>query len=68
MKKNKIYELGKTLEITDTEAKAAILKNRNKIVTGIVIGLAAIIGKMWFQPSHYTGISIDDFDFLTRLL
>jgi hypothetical protein len=68
MKENKIYELGKTLGISETDAKAALLKNRNKIVAGVVIGIAIIMGKMWFQPLHYTGASIMDFEFLTRFL
>lgn len=68
MKKNKIYELGKMLGISNTDARAALLKNRSKIVASIVIGIAIMIGKMWFQPLHYTGASIEDFVFLTRFL
>ena len=69
MKENKIYELGKTLGISETDAKAALLKNRNKIVAGIVIGIATIAtGKIWFEPLHYTAVSIGDFEFLTRFL
>lgn len=68
MKKNKIYELGKKLGMPETEAKAALLKNRNKIMTGVVIGIAFMAGKLWFQPLHYTGASIEDFNFLTRFL
>lgn len=68
MKKNKIYELGKKLGIPKIETKAALLKNRNKIVTGVVIVIAMIIGKIWFQPLHYTGASIEDFEFFTRFL
>ena len=68
MKKNKIYELGKKLGVSEIEAKAALLKNRNKIVTTFVICIAIMIGKMWFQPLHYTGASIEDFEFLTRFL
>jgi hypothetical protein len=69
MKENKIYELGKTLGISETDAKAALLKNRNKIIAGIVIGIATIMtGKVWFEPLHYTAASIGDFEFLTRFL
>ena len=68
MKKNKIYELGKMLGISNTDTRAALLKNRNKIIASIVIGIAIMIGKMWFQPLHYTGASIEDFIFLTRFL
>lgn len=68
MKKNKIYELGKKLGISETDAKAALLKNRNKIVVSIVISIAIMMGKMWFQPLHYNGASIEDFEFLTRFL
>jgi len=69
MKENKIYELGKTLGISETDAKAALLKNRNKIIAGIVIGIATIMmGKIWFEPLHYTAASIGDFEFLTRFL
>jgi len=68
MKENKIYELGKTLGITEKDTKAALLRNRTKIVTGVVIGIAFMMGKMWFQPLHYNGASIEDFEFLTRFL
>jgi len=69
MKENKIYELGKTLGIPETDVKAALLKNRNKIITGIVIGIATVMtGKIWFEPLHYQGTSIMDFEFLTRFL
>ncbi len=68
MKKNKIYKLGKMLGLSETDVKAALIKNRNKIVTSIVIGIAIMIGKIWFQPLHYTGISIEDFEFLSQFL
>jgi hypothetical protein len=68
MKENKIYEIGKMLGISQIDAKIALSNNRSKIVTSVVIGLAIIIGKIWFQPLHYTGASIEDFGLLMRLL
>ena len=68
MKENKIYEIGKMLGIPQMDAKIALSKNRRKIVTSIVIGIAIVIGKIWFQPLHYTGASIEDFGFLMQLL
>ena len=68
MKENKIYEIGKMLGISQIDAKTALIKNKNKIITSAVIGLAIIIGKIWFQPLHYTGASIEDFGFLMRFL
>lgn len=67
MKKNKIYELGKMLGISEKNAKAALQKNRNKIIAGIIIGIAVIMfNKVWFEPLHYTVVSKMDFDFFTR--
>ena len=67
MKKEKIYELGKTLGISKSDAKAALLKNRNKIIAGLMIGIAAILlNRIWFEPLHYTVVSKMDFDFFTR--
>jgi len=69
MKENKIYELGKTLGISETDVKAALLKNRNKIIAAVVIGIATVMtGKIWFEPLHYIAASIGDFEFLTRFL
>jgi hypothetical protein len=69
MKENKIYELGKTLGISETDVKAALLKNRNKIIAAVVIGITTVMtGKIWFEPLHYTAASIGDFEFLTRFL
>ena len=69
MKKEKIYEIGKKLEISKSDAKAALMKNRNKIVAGLIIGVASILmNRMWFEPLHYTAASIMDFDFFTRFL
>jgi hypothetical protein len=69
MKKEKIFEIGKKLGLSKTDTKAAILKNRNKIITGLIVGIAAIItNRIWFEPLHYIGGSILDFSFLTRFL
>lgn len=70
MKKEKqLYKIGKTLGISETDVKAALLKNRNVIAAGIIIGVASMLmGKIWFEPLHYTAASIGDFDFLTRFL
>ena len=67
MKKEKIYEIGKKLGISESDTKAALLKNRNKIMASLIIGVAAIIlSKVWFEPLHYTVASVSDFDFFTR--
>jgi len=67
MKENKIYELGKTLGISETDVKAALQKNRNKIIAGLIIGIAVImLNRVWFEPLHYTVVSKMDFDFFTR--
>ena len=67
MKKEKIYEIGKKLGISKSDAKAALQKNRNKIIAGLIIGIAAIMtNRVWFEPLHYNGGSIMDFDFFTR--
>ena len=39
MKKEKIYELGKRLGLSKTDVKAAINKNRNKIIAGVILPL-----------------------------
>ena len=67
MKKNKIYELGKKLGISEPDVKAAFQKNKNKIIAGIIIGIAAIMfNRVWFEPLHYTVVSKIDFDFFTQ--
>lgn len=67
MKKEKVYEIGKKLGISKLDAKAALLKNRNKIIAGLMIGIAAILlNRIWFEPLHYTVVSKMDFDFFTR--
>lgn len=67
MKKEKVYEIGKTLGLSKSEAKAALQKNRNKIIAGLVIGIAAVmLNRVWFEPLHYTVVSKMDFDFFTR--
>jgi hypothetical protein len=67
MKKEKIYEIGKKLGISKSDAKAALQKNRNKIIAGLIIGIAAImLNRVWFEPLHYTVASKMDFDFFTR--
>ena len=69
MKKEKIIEIGKKLGLSKKDAKAAILKNRNKIITGLIIGIATFMtNKIWFEPLHYNGGSIIDFSFFTRFL
>ena len=69
MKNEKLYEIGKKLGISKSDARAAIIKNRNKIITGLVLIFAAImINRIWFEPLHYTVASIKDFNFLTRFL
>ena len=68
MKKEKqLYKIGKTLGISETEVKAALLKNRNILAVGIVIGVATLfLNRFWFEPLHYTAASIRDFGFLVR--
>ena len=69
MKKEKVYEIGTKLGISKSDAKAALLKNRNKIIAGLIIGIGAIVmNRIWFEPLHYTAASIMDFDFFTRFL
>lgn len=67
MKKEKIYEIGKRLGISESDAKAALLKNRNKIVAGLIIGISAImLNRIWLEPLHYYVASQMDFGILTR--
>jgi hypothetical protein len=67
MKKDKIYEIGQTLGLSKTDVKAAINKNRNKILAGLVVGLAFVLRlNMGYQPLHYIAPSIKDFDFFMR--
>ena len=69
MEKEKIYEIGKKLGISTSDVKIALIKNRNKIMTSIVLVIASIlINRIWFEPLHYTVASIKDFNFLTRFL
>jgi len=69
MKKEKVYEIGKKLGISKSDAKAALLKNRNKIIAVLIIGIAAVMtNRIWFEPLHYNGGSIIDFGFFTRFL
>jgi hypothetical protein len=69
MKKEEMYEIGKKLGITKADTKAALLKNRNKIIAGLAIGIASImLNRIWFEPLHYNGGSIIDFGFFTRFL
>lgn len=67
MKKEKIYEIGKTLGISKSDAKAALQRNRNKIFALFFIGIATLMfNRVWFEPLHYTVASKMDFDFFTR--
>ena len=67
MKKDKIYELGQTLGLSTGEIKAAIHRNRTKILAGFIVGLAVILRlNMGYQPLHYIAPSIKDFDFFMR--
>ena len=67
MKKDKIYEIGQTLGLSKSEVKAAINRNRNKILAGFVVGLAFVLRlNMGYQPLHYIAPSIKDFDFFMR--
>ena len=67
MKKEKIYEIGKMLDISKVDAKAALKKNRNKIIACLIIGVASVMmQRIWFEPLHYTGGSMLDFSFFTR--
>jgi len=67
MKKEKMYQIGKKLEMPESDVKAALQKNRNKIIAGLIIGFTAIImQKVWFEPLHYIGGSIVDFNFFTQ--
>ena len=70
MKKEKqLCKIGNKLGISETEIKATLLRNRNKIVAGLIIGVATVImGRIWFEPLHYTAASLEDFDFWTRFL
>lgn len=67
MKKEKIYEIGKKLGMSKSDAKAALLKNRNKIIAGLIIGVGSVmLNRVWYEPLHYGIGSIMDFDFFTR--
>jgi len=69
MKKEKMYEIGKKLGISETNVKAALMKNRNKIAAGIIIAVAALMtNRIWFEPLHYNGGSMIDLNFFTRFL
>ena len=43
MKKEKMYEIGTKLGISKSDAKAALQKNRNKIIACLIIGVAAVM-------------------------
>ena len=67
MKKEKIYELGKRLGLSKTDVKAAINKNRNKIIAGVILAAASIFTiSNGYQPLHYLAPSTKDFDFFMR--
>jgi hypothetical protein len=69
MKNEKVFEIGKKLGISKSDVRAAIIKNRHKIITGLILIFAAImVNKIWFEPLHYTVASIKDFNFFTRFL
>ena len=69
MKKEKINQIGKKLGISETDIKAALKKNRNKIAVGVIIVAAALMtNRIWFEPLHYNGSSIMDLNFFTRFL
>jgi len=69
MKKEKMKEIGKKLGITETDIKAALKKNRNKIALGTILVAAALTtNQIWFEPLHYNGASIMDLSFFTRFL
>jgi LysM repeat protein len=69
MKKEKMYKIGKKLGISETNVKAALMKNRNKIAAGIIIAIAALMtNRIWFEPLHYNGGSLMDLNFFTRFL
>jgi hypothetical protein len=67
MKKEKLYEIGKTLGLSKEDVKGAINKNRNKIITCLAIAVASIITiSSGYQALHYLAPSIKDFDFFMR--
>jgi len=67
MKKEKIYNIGKTLGISENEIQKTLKRNKNRILSGfLVAGMALIIGNRYFLGNHYVGASIQDFDFLMR--
>lgn len=67
MKENNIYKIGEKLGITEIEIKATLKKNRNKIITGALIIIAAIVASNnYFLGMHYGGVSIKDFDLFNR--
>ena len=51
MKREKIYEIGKKLGISKSDAKAALLKNRNRITADLIIGISDfMLNRIWFEP------------------
>jgi len=67
MKENKIYKIGEKLGITETEIKATLRRNRNRIIAGAFVVLALVfVGNNAFQPLHYISVSMKDFGFFMR--
>ena len=67
MKEKNLYKIGEKLGITESEIKAAIKRNRNKILAGVLVIIAAIVvGNNNFLGMHYAGISIKDINLLYR--
>jgi len=66
MKEKNLYKIGEKLGITETEIKATLKRNRNKIIAGAFIVLAIVFGGInAYQPLRRP-ISINDFDFFMR--
>lgn len=67
MKERNLYKIGEKLGITETEIKATLNRNRNKIIAGAFAVLALVfVGSNAFQPLHYISVSIKDFGFFMR--
>ena len=67
MKEKNLYRIGEKLGITETEIKATMKRNRNKIIAGALVIIASIaVGNNYFLGMHYGAISIKDLNLLSR--
>ena len=66
-KEKKLRKIGTKLGLSETDVKSELANNRYKIAAGLIVGITSLaMGKIFFEPLHYTAASMGDFEFLTR--